>query len=365
MQNKRLESLDAFRGFDMMFIVGLSSIIVAICNLFPGGADCAIVRQMDHALWDGLTFMDTVFPTFLFISGISFPFSYAKSKSLGLNKKLIYLKNLKRALLLFIFGLLYNGLLNHFDLSTMRFYSVLGRIGFAWFFASILYMNCSRKAREIICGIILIAYFCLLKFIVAPDAPAGADTLSLEGNIAGWIDRKINIGSMYLGIFDPEGLLGLLPATVTAMLGMLTGEHVRSGRGKGKCLPMILTAVGMLVAGLIWSIWFPINKNLWTSSFTLVVGAYSLAAFTLFYWIIDIKGHKKWILPFKVIGMNSITVYLATAFVDFGFTTKRILGGTMALAGGAWGELIYSLGYFALILGSMYFLYKKKVFLKV
>lgn len=365
MQNKRLESLDAFRGFDMMFIVGLSSIIVAICNLFPGGADCVIARQMDHAQWNGLTFMDTIFPTFLFISGISFPFSYAKSLNSGLNKKLVYLKNLKRATLLFIFGLLYNGLLNHFDLSTMRFYSVLGRIGFAWFFASILYMNCSRKVREIICGGILVVYFCILKFVVAPDAPTGADSLSLEGNIAGWVDRKLNIGSMYRGIFDPEGLLGLLPATVTAMLGMLTGEYVRTGKSRRKCLPMILTATGMLAAGLIWSIWFPINKNLWTSSFTLVVGAYSLAMFTLFYWIIDVKGHKKWILPFKVIGMNSITVYLATAFVDFGFTTRRILGGTMALAGGAWGELIYALGCFALILGSMYFLYSKKVFLKV
>ncbi len=366
MDNQRLDSIDAFRGLDMLFLVGLAPILVSVCLLFEGGANCWLVRQMEHAQWNGLTIMDMVFPIFLFISGISFPFSYAKQQALGRGRTQIYRKNIRRALLLVLFGLLYNGILQDFTLSHIRFYSVLGRIGLAWFLASVLYMNINRRSRERVCVALLLVYSLILKLFTAPDAP-GADSLSLEGNIAGYLSRKAGIGAMYLGSYDPENLLGLIPSTVTASLGMLTGEYIREGKvsAERKTLAMLLSAAGLLCAGLVWSIWFPLNKNLWSSSFTLVVGAIALALFALFFWIMDVKNHKAWAFPLKVIGMNSITVYMATAFIDYGFTTKALLGGVMSLTGNAWGELIYNIGYLALVWASMYLLYRKRIFLKV
>ena len=216
MENKRLESLDAFRGFDMMFLMGLSSVIVCICGLFPGGENCFLVRQMEHASWDGLTLMDLVFPTFLFIAGISFPFSLAKQQSLGASGAKIHLKVLRRAILLFLCGLLYNGILTTSSLADFRYCSVLGRIGFAWMFASLIFMHCKTMARCLVAGGLLLGYFLLLKFVPAPDA-AGADSLSQAGNIAGWIDRMIMPGRLYRGNWDPEGILGVVPATVTAL----------------------------------------------------------------------------------------------------------------------------------------------------
>ena len=120
MENKRLESLDAFRGFDMMWIMGLASIVVAVCSLFPGGENCALATQMEHVEWNGLAFMDLIFPTFLFIAGISFPFSFAKQKSLNHSSAQIHGKIFKRAAVLVLFGLIYNGLLSNFNLSELR-----------------------------------------------------------------------------------------------------------------------------------------------------------------------------------------------------------------------------------------------------
>ena len=367
MENKRLESLDAFRGLDMMFLMGLSSVIVCICGLFPGGENCFLVEQMEHATWDGLTLMDLVFPTFLFIAGISFPFSLAKQQSLGASGAKIHLKVLRRAILLFLCGLLYNGILTTSSLADFRYCSVLGRIGFAWMFASLIFMHCKTMARCIVAGALLLGYFLLIKFVPAPDA-AGADSLSQAGNIAGWIDRMIMPGRLYRGNWDPEGILGVVPATVTALLGMLTGDFVRRGKmdGSRKSLCMLGAALGLVLLGLLWSLWMPLNKNLWSSSFTLVAGGIALAGFTIFYYIIDVKGHSGPLtFIFKMFGMNSITIYLASAFVPFYTMAQNVFGGVAALLPPAWGTLLLTAGVLAIQWLLLYFLYRKKVFLKV
>ncbi len=368
METKRLESLDAFRGFDMLWIMGGASIITAICALFPGGSDCAIARQMEHVQWNGLAFMDLVFPTFLFIAGISFPFSLAKQRSLKHSSREIHLKIFRRAIILVLLGIIYNGLLAHLDFANARYCSVLGRIGLAWMLASLLYVHCGRKSRILICAALLLGYYLLLRLVPAPGSPEGADPFSLEYNLAGYIDSHIMPGRLYLGHFDPEGLLGLIPATATAMLGMFTGEYVKdsSRNGKKKALEMSLAAMVLLAAGLAWGLFFPINKNLWSSSFVLVVGAYSLLGFALFYYVIDVRGHLKWAFPLKVIGMNSITIYLAMSFINFSFTAKQLLQGVIDhIPSKEVGALVLVIGIFLLRWGFLYFLYKKKVFLKI
>lgn len=362
---ERLQSLDALRGFDMFFIMGLEGLIVAICGLFPGGDSCWLATQMTHVEWEGLRFYDTIFPLFLFLAGVSFPFSYAKSQSKGFSRGKIYKKIIIRGLVLFLLGMICGGLLK-LNWANQRIFSVLGRIGLAWMAAALIYINTKPRARIIISTAILIGYWLLLK-IPAPDFP-GASPLSMEGNIAGFVDRTL-FGQNHLQdkIFENQGLLITLPAIVTALLGMFAGEIVRkdSLSGKKKTGIMLGIAAGMLVLGLVWSLDFPLIKKLWTSSYVLVVGAYSFAMFALFYYIIDVKGHKGWILPFTVVGMNSITIYMAQRIISFSSITKFFLGGAAGLLPAAWGEVLLKAGYIALCWLFLYFLYKKKVFLKV
>lgn len=367
----------------MLFISGLSGIIIAICGLFPGGEDCWAAEMMHHAGWHGFTHHDTIFPLFLFIAGVSFPFSYAKQQANGMSLKKIYLKIVKRALILIFLGIVYNGLFK-LDLAHIRIPSVLGRIGLAWMLAAIIHINFKPSARIVIITATLVGYWLLLRFVPAPDMPAGTDPFSKEGNLIGYIDRMIFPNHIYYrGLFDPEGLLSTIPAAITAMIGMLTGEFVRLpensslfGRNRGskrhyrltgsrKAAYMAIAAAGFLGIGLLWNIVFPINKMLWTSSFVCVVSAYSLGFFALFYYIIDVKQHVKWTLFFRVVGLNSITIYMAQKIVDFNAIQQFFLGGLASLCPEQVGALISSTGYLAACWLFVWFLYKKNIFLKI
>ena len=362
MDKKRLLSIDALRGFDMLFIMGFAGLLVAICQLFPDGDSCWLARQMSHVDWDGLRHHDTIFPLFLFISGMTFPFSAEKRQLGGATKGQLFLQALRRGLVLVALGLVYN---KFFDLklATLRFPSVLARIGLAWMFAARLFLAFRWKTRAVIAAVILVGYQ-LLLLIPAPDA-AGAGPLTYEGNIVGYIDRLIMPEHLLSkGKFDPEGLLSTLPAIVTAMLGQFTGEFVRSSQ-RNKTGKMLLAAAVLLAVGLVWSLWFPINKKLWTSTFVLVVGAYSVAMYALFYWIIDVKGWKKWTFFFEVIGLNSITIYMAQRIIPFSSVNKFFLGGLAGLCPEPVGKVILAAGYVAVCWLFLLFLYRKKVFLKV
>ena len=367
--NKRLMSLDTLRGFDMMFIMGLAGLVMAICSLFPGGEDCWLSVTMKHVKWHGLAHHDTIFPLFLFIAGISFPFSYGKQVSNGMSKKSIYLKILKRFFILVALGVVYNGFFK-LDFANLRICSVLGRIGFAWAAAAVLFINFKPMTRAIICAVILVAYWLIVGYIPAPDVPGG-DPLTMEGTIVGWVDRMITPGRLIYnqGNFDPEGILSAFPAIVTAMLGMFTGEFVRQPEekisGNRKAGYMGLASLAILAVGLVWSLVFPINKMLWSSSFVLVVGSYSLAMFALFYWIIDVKGWQKWTLFFRVIGLNSITIYMAQSIIKFGNIRNFFLSGLVEKLPENWGAVVNYGGYIAVCWLFLYFLYRQKIFLKI
>ena len=363
----RLLSLDALRGFDMMFIMGLSAIIANFCGLFPGGGDCWLVTQMSHVDWEGFHHHDTIFALFLFISGMTFPFSSAKKMTKGMSRSRLCLDVLRRACVLIFLGLVYQGIFQ-FHFATLRFPSVLARIGIAWAIAAILYMYTGKKTQWGIAVGILVGYFLLLRFFVAPDAPAGADSFSKEGNIAYYIDRILMPNHIYKkGLGDPEGLLSTIPAVVTAMLGMFTGRYVKESKDSGnrKTLNMLAAAALMAVIAAVWSIWFPVVKNLWTSTFVLAAASYSLAIFAIFYYLIDVKGWRKGVVFFQVVGMNSITIYLAQRFIDFQQIGNFFLGGVAGLIPEALGVVILKIGYFAAAWLMLYFMYKKNVFLKV
>jgi predicted acyltransferase len=212
--NRRLLSLDTLRGVDMFFIMGFSGLVTSLCALWPGSFTDMLASQMQHAAWNGLTIQDTIFPLFLFIAGVAFPFSLAKQRARGFGRKRILDRIFRRGLILALLGMVYNGLFE-LNFSSLRIASVLGRIGLAWMFAALLCVYCSVRTRIAVAGIILIGYSLLLGLVVAPDAPVGADPLSVEGCLAGWIDRQYLPGHILYGAFDPEGILSTLPAVVS------------------------------------------------------------------------------------------------------------------------------------------------------
>jgi len=365
-KKERLMSLDALRGFDMLFIMGLAGLVVAICKLFPeSGFFIMLTEQMEHVQWNGLTHHDTIFPLFLFIAGVSFPFSIAKQRASGKNETQIILKIIKRGLILVFLGIVYNGLFK-LDFSTLRCASVLGRIGLAWMFSALLFLKFKPKVLAGIAAVLLIGYWLLLWLI-----PGGPNTYSFEDNLVGAIDRVLLPGRLIYGDnhFDPEGLLSTLPAIVTAMLGMFTGQFIRLSpekiSGNKKTLYMLAAGLALLIIGLLWSQVFPINKKLWTSSFVCVVGAYSLIMLALFYYIIDVKGYRRWTFFFRVVGMNSITIYLAQSIISFGRISNFFFGGLASKCPEVWANVINSTGYIAVCWFFLWFLYKKNVFLKV
>lgn len=367
-ESERLLSLDALRGFDMLFIMGLAPLLISLCSLFPGGENCWLAETMKHASWHGLTHHDTIFPLFLFIAGVSFPFSYAKQVSSGLSKGRIYARIFKRAAVLVFLGTVYNGFFE-LDFGNLRIASVLGRIGVAWMAAALIYINSGPRTRAVTAALILIGYWLLLWLVPAPDAPQGADPFSFEGNLVGFVDRQLLPGAILSGTFDPEGILSTLPAIVTAMLGMAAGDLVRRPEniipGKRKTLYMLLAAAVLLAVGLVWNTVFPINKKLWTSSFVCVVGAYSFAMFAIFYYLADVRKWHGWTLFFRVVGLNSITIYLAQRIISFSGIEQFFLGGLAGLCPAAWGAVVSDAGYMAVCWLFLYFLYRQKIFLKI
>lgn len=369
MNEQRLSSLDALRGFDMFFIMGLSGLVVSLCALCPNPFTDALAAQMSHVEWNGLAHHDTIFPLFLFLAGVSFPFSYAKQKERGMTSAQIHLKIVRRGIVLVLLGLIYNGLLK-FDFENLRCASVLARIGLAWMFAALLFIHLGKRTRIILSLTILVGYALLIKFVGAPDVP-GADPLSREGNLVGYIDRLFLPGRLIYdnNRFDPEGLLSTIPAIVTAMWGMFTGELIRmpkekmSGNRKTCCM---LLAAGVLVAvTLLCKNFIPINKMLWSSTFVTAVAAYSLIMMALFYYIIDVRGCNRWTLIFRVVGMNSITIYLAQRIISMSSASKFLFGGLASHAPELWSDVILDTGYIVVCWLFLYFLYRKNTFLKV
>lgn len=375
-ESQRLISLDALRGFDMFWIIGGEHIIHALAELTGWPVLNWISAQMHHTVWNGCTFYDMIFPLFLFISGVSMPFSFGK-KLIVANvkstfelpfevKRKVYLDMLRRTAILIFLGLIVNGLFQFNGYENTRFASVLGRIGIAWFFAGLIYLNCNLKKQVIWFCFILIGYW--LGMILIPVPGFGAGNLTMEGSLESYIDRLFLPGRLHSKVHDPEGILSTIPAIATGLLGIFTGTFIKEKRFDPlKSVYFLLLASALLILlGLAWDCVFPINKRLWSSSFVLFVGGYSIAFFALFYLIIDVLGWKKWTFPFLLIGMNSIVIYMAVeGVINFGFTADFIFGGLINLTAEPFHILLKSISVILVELVFLYFLYRNKLFLKV
>lgn len=361
----RLYSLDALRGFDMFWIMGGGSIFQAIANVTGSPFWEGVAVQLEHPAWNGFHFYDLIFPLFLFMAGVSTPYSVGREIEKGKSRSQLLLRVIKRGLILVLLGIIYNNGLQIQPVSQIRFGSVLGRIGLAYMFANIIYLYTKERAQMIWFAAILVVYWLLLKFTSAPGFPAG--DLTMEGNFASYLDRSILPGKLYLGIHDPEGFTSTFPAISTALLGILTGNLLRNSTMAPvrKVGVMALTGVVFLVLAQIWNLDFPINKNLWTSSFVLQVGGISLLLLSLFYYVIDIAGYRKWAFFFRVIGMNSILIYISGHFIDWGYTNNALFKWLGQLVGDPFGAVALAISLVFVKWLFLYFMYKQKVFLKV
>lgn len=392
----RLQSLDALRGFDMFWIVSGEFIFHALAtgvlqkhSLYRNPADyqitptadlsfweriaVAISNQLHHSPWNGFTFYDLIFPLFIFIAGVSMPYSYGKYLSAEATKnkearKSIYTALIRRTLILIFLGMVVNGLFKWQGYENTRLASVLGRIALACFFAAIIYLNTKKRGQIIWFVGILLGYWVAMTLIPVPHF--GAGVLTQEGNLAAYVDRILLPGKLHRKMYDPEGLLSTIPAICSALLGVFTGEFLRSKDGGAptfrKVGIMLTSGIVLLLTGWLWGFIFPINKIMWTSSFVLFAGGWSLLLLAVFYGIIDVKGYKKWSTPLVWIGANSILIYLAAhGVINFESTTQFLLGGLIDKVNPLWQPAWLAIGVAIVQLVLLWFLYKKKWFLKV
>ena len=362
---QRLYSLDALRGFDMFWIMGAEEIFHNLYKATGSPFWGAISVQLTHPDWNGFHFYDLIFPLFLFLAGVATPYSIGRELEKGKSRQQLLMRVIKRGLILVLLGIIANNGLVIKPISEIRFASVLGRIGTAYVFANVIYLYGSKLAQIIWFAGLLIGYWLVMKLAHAPNFPPG--DLTMQGNFASYIDRNFLPGKLYLGIHDPEGLFSTIPAIGTGLLGIFAGNFLKTSPLGGQQKSLWLAAAGVIFIALaqLWNLNFPINKNLWTSSFVLQVGGLSLLLLSVFYYIIDVKGYKHWSFFFRVIGMNSILIYMSGHFIDWDYTTDSFFGWLGQLAGNPFNAVVMAMCYVFIKWLFLYFMYKKNVFLRV
>ncbi len=368
-ERERLLSLDVLRGFDMFWIMGGETIVAAAAALTSWGWLVWFSERLEHPQWHGFEIYDLIFPLFLFIAGAAMPFSIEKRLDRGDSRGSVYRHIILRGLLLVFLGMIFNGLLNgdwakasHWE--TMRYPSVLGRIGLAYLFAALIAMNTQSRGRLLWIVGLLVGYWAALRFIPVPGY--GAWDLAPGHTLTDYIDRLLIPGRLYRGVRDPEGLLGTVPAIATALFGVMAGQLLKSRTTNGykKTALMILGGIVCLVLAWLWNKEFPINKNLWSSSFVLLCAGLSLLLLSLFYLVIDVWKFRWGSVFFVVIGSNSILIYMAPEFINFQGITRNIFGGLFSLTG-AFAPLLFAVAVVGIKWLFLFICYVKRIFLKV
>ncbi len=368
-KSERLLSLDALRGFDLFWIVGGHLVFIALFKLTEWGWLGAVVGQLEHVPWNGFQAYDLIFPLFLFMAGVSTPYSLTRRLAEGARSDVIR-KVIQRGLILVLLGIIYNNGLQWKGLENMRLGSVLGRIGLAGMFAQLIFVFNYETPKRLwywLVGILL-GYWSLMSFGHAPGFSPG--DLTMEGNFASYVDRLLLPGKLNKGIHDPEGLLATLPAIGNALLGILAGLWLRRSAeevsGDRKAAGLAIAGLALLALGGLWDFVFPINKQLWTSSFVLWTCGWGSLLLALFYWTIDVRGWARGFGAFfAVIGMNSVLIYMSSKFLSFDFTAQALFGGLARAFPPPVASLVIVTGVFAVKWALFWFLKRQKVFLKV
>jgi predicted acyltransferase len=374
-KSERLLSLDVFRGITIAGMILVNN----------PGTWSAVYPPLRHAEWHGITPTDLIFPFFLFIVGVAIPYSLGKRIEKREDHKKIIIKILRRSIILFLLGIILNsfpfGLLDHqFSLSTLRIPGVLQRIALVYLAAAILFLKTNYKIQIYIGSAILIFYWFIMTIVPVPGI--GYPNLEPETNLAAWLDREL-LGShlwSHSKVWDPEGILSTFPSIVTAISGMITGWWLRSNNEKVyKTVWLFIWGSILMTLGYIWDGWFPINKNLWTSSYVLYTSGIALLFLGFYYWFIDARNSGWWIKPFRVYGLNAIAVYFFSGIFGILIEVIKISYNLQEMSLStflfnqlflSWlspinASLLWAIMYVLVWLALMWILYSKKIFIKI
>jgi len=375
---RRLLSLDVVRGITIAFMIMVNN---------NGGSGSWLF--MRHAAWNGLTPTDLVFPTFVLVMGISVVLAIESRLARGAMRRQLARHAVQRAVILCLLGIVVNSF-PFFELDHMRFYGVLQRIAVCYLAVSLLYLWDSRAwVLAAVLVFTLVGYWVLVRWVPVPGAGVpGRDVpfMDVRQNLVSWIDRQLFPHHLYRdvpdhNVRDPEGLLSDLPAIGTASIGILSGVWLRTRRSiRVKASGLAVAAIGSLALGYWWSLWFPLNKNLWTSSYVLVAAGYSLALMTIVFWAVEQRGLREgWTWIWLVLGSNAIAAYM------FSELLPGVLRNVHFMSGGnrtdvitfvfdhvfahipdpGWAAFAYSVSYTAVCFVPIWALFRRRVFMKV
>jgi predicted acyltransferase len=367
---KRLLSLDVFRG----------ATIAAMILVNNPGDWGHVFPPLLHAEWHGWTFTDLIFPFFLFIVGVAIVFALSGKLEKQVPHKSLYGKIIRRTLILFALGLFLNGF-PYFNLSSLRVVGVLQRIAVCYFVASIIFIHFRIRGQILFGSALLLLYWAMMELIPVPGI--GAGLYERGANFSNYIDSILLKGHMWsqTKTWDPEGIISTLPAIGTTMFGVITGHVLRGNRTpQEKTIWMMITGTLALLAGAVWDIWLPVNKNIWTSSYTVLMAGLSLLCLGILYYYIDVKGNDKGTQPFLVYGTNAITVFVLSGIVaklTWIIKWTGADGDTVTLKSWIyetlyhswlpdyWASFAYAAGYIFFFYLLMLILYKKRIFIKI
>lgn len=369
----RLLSVDVYRG---LAVAGM--LLVDYAGNEPAGY--SLIR---HAEWNGLTGADLVFPSFVFLMGISIVLSFSARLNRGETRQHIAWHALKRSLMLFALGVVLNGLPD-FHLATWRIEGVVQRIALCYLAAGLLFLWSNTRGLILATLACLLGYWALMRLVPVPGfGVPGRDipVLAPDQNLVDWIDRLLLPGRLYNGTRDPEGVLSTIPAIATALSGVLAGVWLRCQRtARAKLVGMLMMGIAGLAVGALWNRWFPINKNVWTSSFAIVTAGFALLVLSLFYWMTEIRGWRgRWTMPFLVFSMNAIIAFCLdeTLWIPLSRTYGRALDGSvitwqqhlyaqlLKIASPANASLVFSAGIVLFCWALIWLLHRRRIFIRV
>jgi predicted acyltransferase len=367
--SSRLLALDVFRGLTIAGMIVVNT----------PGTWTHVYPQLLHAEWHGWTATDTIFPFFLFIVGVSMALSFARRVAQGADRRDLFVHSIRRGAIIFALGLGLNVLsFFAFHRAHIRIPGVLQRIGVVYLIAAAVYLFLGWRGSLAVAAVLLLGYWALMALVPVPGF--GTGRLDLEGNLAAFVDRAVLGAHTWKPGWDPEGPLSTLPAVATTLLGALAGEWLGSRRNGRRLTGLIAGGLVAVAVGALWARVFPINKNLWTSSYSLFMSGLAAIALAICVWIVDVRGWKAWARPFEWLGRNAIASFVVSTLATILMLAVKLPGpdgkprslyATIyrtafdRFTDPRLGSLLFALTYLAIWLAVFGLAYRRRLFVKV
>lgn len=358
----RITSVDALRGFDLFWIIGAEAILKGLDRVLNSPATNFISTQLDHVEWTGFRFYDLIMPLFLFIVGVSIPFSYRRRLERNPSKAALWPHIIKRFILLWILGMAIQGNLLDYNWSNMKFYSnTLQAIASGYLIASVLILYLRVSWQVIGTVLFMLIYWAIIALVPVPGF--GAGVITPEGNFAIYFDKLV-LGSFQDGT-PYSWIISSLNFGATTMLGVFAGYLLQSEiKITRKAVFLVIAGISLIILGSIWNLWLPSVKHIWTSSFVLFSGGICMLSLSLFVLLVDQLNFKKSFVFFTIIGMNAIFAYCASHLFDFGKVADVFVLGLKPYIG-EWYRFLRALGGFGILYLILWQMYKHKIFIKI